>query len=100
MSGDDPLLALQPHLTSDNVHVVAKVANKIPLSKGGHLQPSNVFCTFAERLFWNKKQKVGKTMSKVYIYIYIYIYMCVLRCVCACVRACVHACVHLTYWMV
>ncbi|XP_065910966.1 NBAS subunit of NRZ tethering complex-like isoform X2 [Dysidea avara] len=64
VSGDDPLLALQPHLTSDNVHVVAKVANKIPLSKGGHLQPSNVFCTFAERLFWNKKQKVGKTMSK------------------------------------
>ena len=59
--GDDPVLALRPHLTSDNVHVVAKVANKIPLIKGGHLQPSNVFCVFVEKLFWSETQKVRKT---------------------------------------
>ena len=72
ISGDDPLLTLRPHLTSENVHVVAKMANKIPLTHGGHLQPSNVFSTFAERLFWNKKQKVGKTTSsKVCLCVYV-----------------------------
>ena len=52
MCGQNPLLALQPHLTSENVHVVAKVAAKIPLSDGGHLQASDIFKTFAEKLFW------------------------------------------------
>ena len=53
MCGHDPLMVLQPHLTTENVHVVAKVATKIPLSSGGHLQASDIFKTFAEKLFWD-----------------------------------------------
>lgn len=53
MCGQNPLMIFQPHLTSENVHVVAKVATKIPLSSGGHLQASDVFRTFAEKLFWD-----------------------------------------------
>ena len=53
MCGQDPLTVFQPHLTSENVHVVAKVAAKIPLSNGDHLQASDIFKTFAEKIFWD-----------------------------------------------
>ena len=56
MCGQDPLMVFQPHLTSENVHVVAKVATKIPLSNGDHLQASDIFKTFAEKLFWETHQ--------------------------------------------
>lgn len=65
MCGENPLMVFQPHLTSENVHVVAKVATKIPLANGGHLQASNIFRTFGEKLFWesNKEKSVAKVIS-------------------------------------
>lgn len=67
MCGQNPLMVLQPHLTSENVHVVAKVATKIPLGCGDHLQASDIFKTFAEKLFWDthpNKEKGNNTEVK------------------------------------
>ena len=55
MSGEqDPLLLLTPVLSSTNVHVVAKLAGKIPCSDSGAtvLTSGMVFCAFALKLFW------------------------------------------------
>ena len=65
MCGQNPLMAFQPHLTSENVHVVSKVATKIPLSSGGHLQASDIFKTFAEKLFWDTHPNKEKNNTEV-----------------------------------
>ena len=65
MCGQNPLMVLQPHLTSENVHVVAKVATKIPLSCGDHLQASDIFKTFAEKLFWDTHPNKEKDNTEV-----------------------------------
>ena len=65
MSGHDPLMVLKPHLSNENVHVVAKVAAKIPLSSGGHLQASDIFKTFAEKLFWEMPLNKEKNNTEV-----------------------------------
>ena len=65
MCGQNPLIVFTPHLTNENVHVVAKVAAKIPLSSGGHLQASDIFKTFAEKLFWDTHPNMEKSNAEV-----------------------------------
>ncbi|XP_048583516.1 NBAS subunit of NRZ tethering complex isoform X2 [Nematostella vectensis] len=63
MSGDDPLAILGPVLTSANVHLLAKLATKIPSQDGGYFQPSGIFRVFLERLFWEGDQKARESES-------------------------------------
>lgn len=49
----DPLLLLVPALAPNNVHVVAKLAGKIPCGGGTSLTSGMVFCAFALKLFWS-----------------------------------------------
>ncbi|XP_013421684.1 neuroblastoma-amplified sequence [Lingula anatina] len=55
-----PLEIIKPILTSSNVHVIAKLAAKIPNQAGGYLQPSVVFCAWAIKLFWEGDQNTKK----------------------------------------
>ncbi len=58
MSGkEDPLLLLVPVLSSTNVHVIAKLAGKIPCDDGRTaLTPGMIFCAFALKSFWKDEQ--------------------------------------------
>ncbi|XP_066274218.1 NBAS subunit of NRZ tethering complex-like [Branchiostoma lanceolatum] len=51
----DPLDVLRSVLTSSNVHVLAKLANKIPAKEGGFLESSEVYRTFLLAFFWNEE---------------------------------------------
>lgn len=55
--GQDPLLLLVPALTQNNVHVVSKLADKIPCGSNTVLTSGMVFCAFALKLFWKCKEK-------------------------------------------
>ncbi|XP_021365609.1 neuroblastoma-amplified sequence-like [Mizuhopecten yessoensis] len=50
---DNPVDVLVPILTTSNITVIAKLANKIPDGKGGMLMPSAVYCAWAIRMFWD-----------------------------------------------
>ncbi|XP_035662778.1 neuroblastoma-amplified sequence-like [Branchiostoma floridae] len=52
---DDPLDVLRSVVTSSNVHVLAKLANKIPAKEGGFLESSEVYRTFLLSFFWNEE---------------------------------------------
>jgi len=52
MNGEDPLSILIPVLTSTNVHMVSKLANKVPCTECGFLSPGMVFSAYSEKLFW------------------------------------------------
>ncbi|KAM7430043.1 hypothetical protein ABFA07_019200 [Porites harrisoni] len=52
-----PLQILKPVLTSANVHLLAKLANKIPTQDGSCLDPQGVFQAYVEKLFWEGEQK-------------------------------------------
>ena len=52
MSGGDPLELVAPALSVTNVHVLAKLASKIPVRTGGPLKASDVYRCFALCLFW------------------------------------------------
>lgn len=68
MSGQadrDPLLLLTPALSPNNVHVVAKLASKIPCAGGTSLTSGMVFCAFALKQFWKKKGKASKEHPEV-----------------------------------
>lgn len=56
-SDDSPLKVLQPVLTSANVHVLAKLANKIPTKDGTCIEPASVFEAYTEKLFWKGQQR-------------------------------------------
>lgn len=63
MSGSvdqDPLLLLTPALSSNNVHLVAKLASKIPCAGGTALTPGMVFCAFALKQFWKGRRRSSK----------------------------------------
>ncbi|XP_019619051.1 PREDICTED: neuroblastoma-amplified sequence-like [Branchiostoma belcheri] len=51
----DPLDVLRRVVTSSNVHVLAKLANKIPAKEGGFLESSEVYRTFLLAFFWNEE---------------------------------------------
>ncbi|KAI8481341.1 hypothetical protein Bbelb_409050 [Branchiostoma belcheri] len=51
----DPLDVLRSVVTSSNVHVLAKLANKIPAKDGGFLDSSEVYRTFLLAFFWNEE---------------------------------------------
>ncbi|XP_070541643.1 NBAS subunit of NRZ tethering complex-like [Ptychodera flava] len=54
---DDPLDVIKPGLHSGNVHVIAKLANKIPnKQKTGFLSSSSVFRVYIQKLFWETEQ--------------------------------------------
>lgn len=74
MSGEerDPLLLLTPALSPNNVHLVAKVANRIPCSGGGGgggggtvLTSGMIFCAYSLKLFWKGKEKSSKKLTEV-----------------------------------
>lgn len=56
ISDDFPLKVLEPVMTNANVHVLAKLANKIPTKEGVHIEPASVFRVFTEKLFWEGEQ--------------------------------------------
>ncbi|XP_059585522.1 NBAS subunit of NRZ tethering complex isoform X2 [Alligator mississippiensis] len=49
----DPLGALEPILTSQNILSISKLAPKIPQKDGSMLSPSSVYATWLQNLFWN-----------------------------------------------
>ncbi|XP_076063779.1 NBAS subunit of NRZ tethering complex-like [Oratosquilla oratoria] len=61
--GTNILSLLRPVLTADNVGVFAKVAKSIPNSDGSGIEPSTVYCAWAQKCFFDyskeKKPKVG-----------------------------------------
>ncbi|XP_072534996.1 NBAS subunit of NRZ tethering complex isoform X2 [Salminus brasiliensis] len=56
----DPLKALEPVLTSQNVLSISKLATKIPLKGGEALTPSAVHATWLHKLFWEGDSHVLK----------------------------------------
>lgn len=48
----DPLKALEPVLSSQNVLSISKLASRIPQKGGGALTPSTVHATWLPKLFW------------------------------------------------
>ncbi|XP_067324768.1 NBAS subunit of NRZ tethering complex isoform X1 [Anolis sagrei] len=48
----NPLAALEPILTSQNVLSISKLAPKIPDKEGGMLSPSSVYAIWIKKLFW------------------------------------------------
>lgn len=48
----DPLKALEPVLSSQNVLSISKLASRIPQKGGGALTPSAVHATWLPKLFW------------------------------------------------
>uniref|UniRef100_A0A803SNA9 NBAS subunit of NRZ tethering complex n=1 Tax=Anolis carolinensis TaxID=28377 RepID=A0A803SNA9_ANOCA len=48
----NPLAALEPILTSQNVLSISKLASKIPEKEGGMLSPSSVYAIWIKKLFW------------------------------------------------
>ncbi|XP_033750641.1 neuroblastoma-amplified sequence-like [Pecten maximus] len=54
----NPVDVLVPILTTSNINVIAKLANKIPDGKGGFLMPSAVYCAWAIKMFWDTSKKV------------------------------------------
>lgn len=48
----DPLTALEPVLSSQNVLSVSKLSSRIPLKEGGALTPSAVHSAWLPKLFW------------------------------------------------
>ncbi|XP_053503129.1 NBAS subunit of NRZ tethering complex isoform X1 [Ictalurus furcatus] len=48
----DPLKALEPVLSSQNVLSISKLASRIPQKAGGALTPSTVHATWLPKLFW------------------------------------------------
>ena len=68
MSGEasqDPLLLLTPSLSPSNVHVVAKLASKIPCAGGTTLTAGMVFCAFALKQFWKGAGESSKERAEV-----------------------------------
>ncbi|XP_069137324.1 NBAS subunit of NRZ tethering complex-like [Argopecten irradians] len=57
----NPVDVLVPILTTSNINVIAKLANKIPDGKGGFLMPSAVYCAWAIQMFWDTSKKVPDT---------------------------------------
>ncbi|XP_077988543.1 NBAS subunit of NRZ tethering complex-like [Glandiceps talaboti] len=59
---ENPLDVMQSVLLSGNVHVMAKLANKIPDQiQGGFLTSSSVFCLYIKKYFWEIDQSTKKT---------------------------------------
>ncbi|TRZ02417.1 hypothetical protein DNTS_034472, partial [Danionella cerebrum] len=56
----DPLKALEPVLTSQNVLSISKLANRIPQQGGEGLSSSAVHATWLHKLFWEGDQHVLK----------------------------------------
>ncbi|XP_072167418.1 NBAS subunit of NRZ tethering complex-like [Diadema setosum] len=56
----DPINVISPTLVSSNVHVLAKLAPKIPTKDGGHLSQSQVFLAFTVKMFWEGDQNLKK----------------------------------------
>ncbi|XP_041464544.1 neuroblastoma-amplified sequence-like [Lytechinus variegatus] len=56
----DPINVISPSLISSNVHVLAKLAPKIPTKNGGSLTPSQVFLAFIVKMFWDGDQNHKK----------------------------------------
>eukprot|EP00057_Strongylocentrotus_purpuratus_P023613 XP_011678087.1 PREDICTED: neuroblastoma-amplified sequence [Strongylocentrotus purpuratus] len=56
----DPINVISPSLISSNVHVLAKLAPKIPTKNGGNLTPSQVFLAFTVKMFWDGDQNHKK----------------------------------------
>ncbi|XP_028411208.1 LOW QUALITY PROTEIN: neuroblastoma-amplified sequence-like [Dendronephthya gigantea] len=76
IEGGDPLLTLRPHLLSSNVHVFAKMANKLRGKDGELLNPSQVFKVFAEKIFWEGERKtVGKEVDWIHRYEEVHSYL-------------------------
>ncbi|KAH0621966.1 hypothetical protein JD844_023774 [Phrynosoma platyrhinos] len=48
----NPLAALEPILTSQNILSISKLAPKIPEKEGGMLSPSSVYAIWIKKLFW------------------------------------------------
>lgn len=49
----DPLEALDPILTSQNILPISKLAPKIPGKDGRLLSPSSVYAAWIKKVFWN-----------------------------------------------
>ena len=66
MSGKgDPLSLLLPALSASNIHVVTKLASKIPSSTNTRLTPGVLFCAFSLKLFSHGSDKSPLKASKV-----------------------------------
>ncbi|XP_071535636.1 NBAS subunit of NRZ tethering complex-like [Panulirus ornatus] len=60
----DVLAILHPVLTSENVNSLAKVAKNVPCKEGAGIEPSTVFCAWAQKYFFDvSKGKKPKTSS-------------------------------------
>ncbi|XP_038071968.1 neuroblastoma-amplified sequence-like, partial [Patiria miniata] len=57
----DPVDVIGPVLSGSNVHVIAKLAAKIPLQGGGNVSSSQVFLAYIIKLFWEGDQGNKKT---------------------------------------
>ena len=57
----DPLQALEPVLSSQNVLSVSKLVGRVPLASGACLTPSAVHAAWLRRLFWRGDPQVLKT---------------------------------------
>ncbi|XP_022105886.1 neuroblastoma-amplified sequence-like [Acanthaster planci] len=55
-SQNDPVDVIGPVLSGSNVHVIAKLAAKIPLQGGGNVSSSQVFLAYIIKLFWEGDQ--------------------------------------------
>ncbi|XP_063079339.1 NBAS subunit of NRZ tethering complex [Engraulis encrasicolus] len=56
----EPLQALEPVLSSQNVLSISKLVGRIPLASGGNLTPSAVHLAWLRRLFWQGDPQVLK----------------------------------------
>lgn len=63
--GRDPLLVLTPALTQNNVHVISRLAGKIPCGSRSVLTQGMVLCAFALKVFWKGKEKQSAKTAKV-----------------------------------
>ncbi|XP_033634879.1 neuroblastoma-amplified sequence-like [Asterias rubens] len=61
----DPVDVIGPVLSGANVHVIAKVAAKIPLQGGGNLSSSQVFLAYIIKLFWEGDQGFKKAPESI-----------------------------------
>ena len=60
----DVLALLRPVLTAENVNSLAKVAKSVPCKEGARIEPSTVYCAWAQKHFFNTSEhKKPKTSS-------------------------------------
>ncbi|KAJ8008712.1 hypothetical protein DPEC_G00081260 [Dallia pectoralis] len=58
----DPLKALEPVLTSQNILSISKLANRLPCPGGGVVSASAVHATWLKKLFWTGDSQLSRSV--------------------------------------